>query len=68
MNTNAFIPAFPTWVKDDAMMPGMNLRDYFAAQAMQAFISTRTHPGIDAEETSVKAYFVADAMLKARQK
>jgi len=32
MKTNQ--PAFPTWMKDDAMMPGMSLRDYFAAKSM----------------------------------
>jgi Mrp family chromosome partitioning ATPase len=46
---------------------GMTLRDYFAAKAMQAFLSDsdwRVDMGID--DTAYGAYKVADAMLKAR--
>ncbi|MDI3184688.1 hypothetical protein [Pseudomonas paracarnis] len=50
---------------------GMSLRDYFAAKAMQAMISTADGPcffGLDGVETHTAgaAYAVADAMLAAR--
>ena len=47
---------------------GMSLRDYFAAKAMQGFIS---NPELvlmyNAEDTAKWAYERADAMLKARE-
>ena len=56
--------------------PGMTLRDYFAAKAMQSWISAS--PKLDgeplngtvdnAERLSVVAYRYADAMLKERDK
>jgi len=51
---------------------GMTLRDYFAAQAMQAMISTAGAPclnGLDDYEpiTAKASYKIADAMLKARE-
>ena len=59
--------AFP--VPDDASdIPGMTLRDYFAAHAMQAIIITAKDP--DSEEMTLfigdYAYQVADFMLDAR--
>ncbi len=61
--------AFP--VPDDASdMPGMTLRDYFAAKAMQAYINS--YPGGLSDYRDVElwapsaAYEMADAMLKAR--
>ena len=35
-------PAFPTWLQDESMAPGMTLRDYFAAQAMAALFMKYT--------------------------
>ena len=65
MSNNTGGPAFPAHHFDLAEGEhGMTLRDYFAAQAMQALL-TQGHiarpnvPGI--------AYAVADAMLKARE-
>lgn len=53
---------------------GMDLRDYFAAKAMQAMIvdpiinQTIEKEGVDhAGFTAYLAYEVADAMLKARE-
>jgi len=45
---------------------GMSLRDYFAAKAMQAILS---NPDYGDEDSSLAgaAYYVADAMLKARE-
>ena len=44
---------------------GMTLRDYFAAKAMQAIISSHDNTTLDF--VSGKAYQYADAMLKARE-
>jgi hypothetical protein len=60
-------PAFPTYLAEN-MALGMTLRDYFAAAAMQSFIATRKHPGIDTVETTKRAYLVADSMLAERNK
>ena len=43
---------------------GMELRDYFAAKAMQVFVEKYSHEG----DVSRNAYKVADAMMKAREK
>ena len=44
---------------------GMDLRDYFAAKAMQSFLAGNydLYPG----EAVKKAYQVADAMMKERE-
>lgn len=48
---------------------GMDLRDYFAAQAMQAFCSRSDTPlAFDALITAKNAYKMADAMMEARKK
>ena len=80
-------PAFPTsnWQKIAPMASGynegMSLRDYFAAKAMQGYISARGwHPDFvfptdfnfddgkrAADAVTVSAYKWADAMLKARE-
>ena len=47
---------------------GMTLRDYFAAKAMEGYVSDkawRMNEGVDA--TAISAYKMADAMLKARE-
>ena len=48
---------------------GMDLRDYFAAKAMQGFVSTLT--GVDFEPKwsvlATDSYKMADAMMKARE-
>lgn len=51
--------------KTGTMQFGMELRDYFAARAMQAMIS---EPSLTAtpDEFAAKAYEIADAMMKAR--
>lgn len=41
-----------------------SLRDYFAGQALAAFV---VHNGSDAEDIAQKVYEVADAMMKARE-
>ena len=42
----------------------MELRDYFAAKAMQSFIATNTHWGMD--KTAETAYMMADIMMEER--
>lgn len=65
-------PAFPhsvqRWNDSFGNVDGMLLRDYFAAKAMQAFVSSYqegaiTNPMDDIAEDS---YEMADAMLRAR--
>lgn len=60
-------PAFP---HDDLAQynerAGMTLRDYFAAQAMQALIASK--PGKKwATQIAQQAYIAADAMLSVRE-
>ncbi len=60
-------PAFPEMGNvahnsDWDSQPGMTLRDYFAAKAMQAIIDVSHPPELFANH----AYKIADAMLKAR--
>lgn len=45
----------------------VDLRDYFAAKAMQALISGESHGEWEDEHAARSAYRMADAMLKARQ-
>ena len=62
-NPNAFPVLDPN---SGFWQPGMQLRDYFAAKAMQGIMSKY---GISEEDyTPKKAYDIADAMLTERQK
>jgi hypothetical protein len=65
-------PAFP-WCGDLNDCPtinlGMTLRDYFAAKAMQAYVSSdKWREDMDSIRTASMAYRMADAMLKERDK
>ena len=56
------------FTKDHAV--SMTLRDYFAAQAMQAFIDPnqwQSTVGEISSEVAFNAYAMADAMMKARE-
>ena len=59
--------AFPTTVENNTQYgnTGMDLRDYFAAKAMELFINKGQYY---VEETAKLAYLQADAMMKAREK
>jgi hypothetical protein len=57
-------PAFP-WTNGKTTYTGMELRDYFAAKAMQGMLS-ETSLKATPEEFASYSYKVADAMLKAR--
>ena len=77
MSTNKNPPAFPSGAPQEYIFadPGKTLRDYFAAKAMQSFISELDgprddHPGCPSwtnEQVADLAYAQADAMLKARE-
>ena len=60
--------AFPQ-TQDILYMPeahGMDLRDYFAAKAMQALLWNPDKALDDKEDVVLAAYEYADAMMKAR--
>lgn len=64
-------PAFPFLELDGAGMPyqqnpGVTVRDYFAAKAMQGMLGGHWPDSADTEETVRRAYLMADSMLKAR--
>lgn len=65
-------PAFPVTPDNDVRTngsggSGMSLRDYFAAKAMQAMISSSLPITVeDGARTSNAAFHMADAMLAAR--
>ena len=56
-------PAFPTGTGVTPYSPGMPLRDYMAAKAMQGIL----YEGLTPAETAKHAYAMADAMLDARE-
>lgn len=64
--------AFPTAFDDgiNAFQHGMDLRDYFAAKAMQGLLAADPSIPLDVTDEigllAKAAYDVADAMLKAR--
>lgn len=76
-------PAFPVSTGDREIghqsgpdtwqFPGIDIRDYFAAKAMQSFLQGAVlPPGFDASEqlslVAMRAYEIADAMLRERAK
>ena len=69
MNTNETGgPAFPNprWEGWGSPQEGMTLRDYFAAKAMQALLTSETKFSSDLMMYAGAAYDVADAMLQER--
>lgn len=48
--------------------PGMTLRDYFAAKAMQGCLADPTMDQVGSEKISRFSYLIADAMLAERAK
>jgi len=45
---------------------GMDLRDYFAAKAMQGIVDSSVESGLETTQIADSAYRIADAMMKAR--
>jgi hypothetical protein len=60
--------AFP-FISQEVFCPGMTLRDYFAAKAMQTAFTESTFGFTkhDYEMLSKVSYAMADAMIKARE-
>ena len=58
--------AFPSKYADGSTKdPGMDLRDYFAAKAMQAMLSL---DNVNDYYVAKEAYMIADEMMKVREK
>lgn len=50
-------------------LPGMSMRDFMAAKAMQALVTSGLNTGAweDYDDLSKSAWAIADAMLRARE-
>lgn len=68
MNKEKDEPAFPVDSAAEHQYCGMTLRDYFAAKAMQAAISSsdRDFDDMGGADIAAYSYSLADAMLAAR--
>jgi hypothetical protein len=67
LNTPAFPCDLTMYDKEvQVQMQGMTLRDYFAAKAMQAILSDPNYSNPD-DKLAKASYWIADAMLKARE-
>lgn len=68
MATHISSPAFPC--PPGISYQGISMRDYFAAQALQALIASQPRSSADGKLASAaytdQAYEIADAMLKSR--
>jgi hypothetical protein len=58
--------AFP-WGHNQSI-DGMDLRDYFAAKALQGMVERAVKLNIDPDFMAEDSYKIADAMMKAREK
>ncbi|WP_411959400.1 hypothetical protein ACK56M_09935 [Pseudomonas sp. s4] len=62
-------PAFPVpGLQHDDDFNGMNLRDYFAAKALQGLCADPNTANAKREDIVAECYELADAMLAARVK
>ena len=61
-------PAFPVTTDHGSVyaLPGMTLRDYFAAKALQGMLADKSS-GYPHREYACDAYSLADAMLAERK-
>ena len=57
-------PVFPSEI--GTISKGISLRDYFAAKAMQSYLVDKDRDSFTYDQWAQAAYFMADAMLKAR--
>lgn len=61
-------PAFPSNETNEGHFnPGMTLRDYFAAKAVQGMCAHPDTWGMGTDGLALQAYQLADAMIKARE-
>jgi hypothetical protein len=64
-------PAFPCVDKDKRMWTGMNLRDYFALESLNALIRNVPHDPkkeIEPDTLAMLSYTIANSMLDEREK
>jgi hypothetical protein len=61
-------PAFPCVDKDKRMWTGMNLRDYFALEALNGLIKVVDAKVGTPAHLATKAYAIANCMLDEREK
>ncbi len=54
-------------IKEEITSGGMDLRDYFAAKAMQGLLSTTKEETWIPNDVAEISYLVADALIKARE-
>lgn len=73
MSNERTLNAFPARVNEERVSgreaytdPGMSLRDYFAARAMQSLVANGASLGSD-QRTAEISYRIADAMISARE-
>lgn len=61
-------PAFPCQDNNKNIYTGMNLRDYFALEAMHGILENSLYTGKESEAIKLakSAYKIADAMLDER--
>lgn len=64
--SNGNSPAFPCQDNKKQIYTGMNLRDYFAMEALHAFIDSNWSE--DPKELAEQSYKVSNAMLDERVK
>jgi hypothetical protein len=68
-NTNTGGPAYPAPITKplENYYPGMTLRDYFAAKALQGMLAENGGGALRNDKLAAYAYNLADEMLKARE-
>jgi hypothetical protein len=66
------IPAFPSRIENEHGVsffePGMNLRDWFAGQALAMTIAAYVNLPESADLLARRCYMIADAMLAERER
>ena len=58
-------PAFPCQDSEKRIWTGMNLRDYFALEALNSLLRVKSYA--DVKKFAEHSYKIADAMLDERQ-
>lgn len=58
-------PAFPCQDKNKQIWTGMNLRDYFALEALNSLLRVQNYS--DVSKYAERAYKIADSMLEERE-
>jgi hypothetical protein len=63
--SNGNSPAFPCQDNNKQIYTGMNLRDYFALEALNSLLRVKSYK--DIKKFAEESYHLADAMLDERQ-